>query len=407
MGEYRALTVQQAVEYARGVPNLFEKDAELVSHEIGDGNLNLVFHIIDQKHGKSTIFKQALPHLRVIGESWPLTIDRSRIEAEALKTQERICPGMVPKVYFNDEDMALSMVEDLSYLKIMRFELMKMRRFPKFPEQIGRFLAHTLFYTSDYYMDPIQKKDQVKKFINPELCKITEDLVLTDPYYDAPTNDINPAIMDYVRQVWWKKDALRLEVTKLKSSFMQKAQSLLHGDLHTGSIFIDDNELRVFDTEFSFYGPAGFDIGAVIGNLILNYASWSGRDDVTPAEIASYREYLLESVAQVYTHFESGFSKAWDKDARQEFSSVSGFKQAVMREIFEDAIGYTGCKINRRILGFAHVADVQSIEDEQRRAAAQLLALSIGEAAILNRHTFQGIDDLVELVKIKTQERGE
>jgi 5-methylthioribose kinase len=86
---------------------------------------------------------------------------------------------------------------------------------------------------------------------------------------------------------------------------------------------------------------------------------------------------------------------------------VNGFKQAVMREIFEDAIGYSGCKINRRILGFAHVADVQSIADEQRRAAAQLLALSIGEAAILNRKMLQGIDDLVSLVKTKTRERGE
>jgi len=399
MGEYRALTEQQAVEYARNVPGLFEKDAELVSREIGDGNLNLVFHIIDKKHGKSTIFKQALPHLRVIGESWPLTIDRSRIEAEALKLQDSICPGMVPKVYFNDVDMSLSMVEDLSYLKIMRFELMKMRKFPKFPEQIGKFLARTLFYTSDYHLDPIVKKELVKKFINPELSKITEDLVLTDPYYNAGTNDINPEIMGFMRDVWWKKDALRLEVTKLKEAFMQKAQSLLHGDLHTGSIFIDENEMRVFDTEFSFYGPAGFDIGAVIANLILNYASWAGRDDATAEQTADYRAYLLETVAGVYNAFESYFSEAWDSDARPEFKDVKGYKEYVMREIFEDAMGYAGCKTNRRIIGFAHVADIQTIKDEKRRAAAQMLALSIGEALIMNRAKLKGIDDLITLIK--------
>jgi len=264
-----------------------------------------------------------------------------------------------------------------------------------------------LFYTSDYYMDPIEKKEQVKKFINPELCKITEDLILTDPYIDAPTNDINPEIMDYVREVWWKKDALRCEVTKLKMGFMQKAQSLLHGDLHTGSIFIDDNELRVFDTEFAFYGPAGFDIGLLIANLILNYASWSGRDDVTAEQIASYREYLLDTIIQVYRNFEKYFDQAWEKDARTELKSVKGFKEAVMREIFEDTIGYAGCEVNRRILGFAHVADVQSIADEKRRAAAQLLALSIGEAAIMMRQEMNSIDDLVALVITKTQERGE
>lgn len=399
MGEYRALTEQQAVEYARNVVGLFEKDAELVSREIGDGNLNLVFHIIDQKYGKSIIFKQALPHLRVIGDSWPLTIDRSRIEAEALKTQERICPGMVPIVYFNDVEMSLSMVEDLSYLKIMRFELMNMRKFPKFPAQIGKFLAHTLFYTSEYFMDPIQKKEQVKKFINPELCKITEDLVLTDPYFDAKTNDINPAILDFVRTVWWQKHALRLEVTKLKEGFMQKAQSLLHGDLHTGSIFIDENELRVFDTEFSFYGPAGYDIGAVVANLVLNYASWSGRDEVAAAKIADYREYLLSTIAQVITCFEQAFSNAWDKDARAEYKDVQGFKEYVIRSIFEDTLGYAGCKINRRILGFAHVADIQTIQDEKRRAAAQMLALSIGEAAIMNRTKLKDADAFLTLIR--------
>lgn len=406
MGEYRALTESQAVEYARNVPGLFENDAELTSSEIGDGNLNLVFHITDKKHGKSTIFKQALPHLRAIGESWPLTIDRSRIEAEALKTQDSICPGMVPQVYFNDEDMALSMVEDLSYLKIMRFELMKMRRFPKFAVQIGKFLAHTLFYTSDYYMDPIKKKEQVKKFINPELCKITEDLVFTDPYYDAETNDINPEIMDFVHDVWWKKDALRLEVTKLKEKFMQKATSLLHGDLHTGSIFIDENEMRVFDTEFSFYGPAGFDIGAVIGNIVLNYASWTGRDDVTAEQIDDYRAYLLETIADLYKTFEKEFSAAWDKDARAEFKNVKGYKQFVMREIFEDTIGCSGCKTNRRIIGFAHVADVESIEDKKRRAEAQLLALAIGEAAVMNRTSLKDIDAFVALVQKTKEERG-
>lgn len=242
MSGYKALNLQEAVEYARNVEGLFDKDAKLVSYEIGDGNLNLVFHIIDEQNDKSIIFKQALPHLRVVGEAWPLTIDRSRIETEAMRTQGKICPGMVPEVYYNDVEMALAIVEDLSYLKIMRFELMKMVKFPKFPELIGKFLARTLFYTSDIAMHPFEKKKLVIKFMNPELCKITEDLIFTHPYYDAKENIINPELMPYLKDVFWKKDDLRLEATKLKEIFMNKSQSLLHGDLHTGSIFIDQND---------------------------------------------------------------------------------------------------------------------------------------------------------------------
>lgn len=52
--------------------------------------------------------------------------------------------------------------------------------------------------------------------------------------------------------------------------FMTRAQSLIHGDLHTGSIFINEESTKVFDPEFCFYGPMGYDIGNVIANMILH-----------------------------------------------------------------------------------------------------------------------------------------
>lgn len=399
MGEYRELTEKEAVLYAKGVKGLFDQDAKLVSKEIGDGNLNLVFHIVDENTGKSIIFKQALPHLRVVGDSWPLTIDRSRIETEAMRLQGEICNGMVPTVYYNDVDMALSIVEDLSYLKIMRFELMKLQKFPKFSEQIGRFLARTAFYTSDIALHPFKKKELVMKFMNAELCKITEDLVFTDPYFDAKANVINPTLRPFLKHVFWKKAELRLEATKLKEIFMNKSQSMLHGDLHTGSIFIDKNELRVFDSEFSFFGPSGFDNGAVIANLLLNYASWTGRDDVTEEQKAEYRNYLLDSIKDLYYHFERVFTDCWNLDAREEYSSVEGYQQHTLKSIFNESMGFAGCKINRRVIGLARVPDLESIADEEKRAKAQIFALRIGEALIMNRNCLTNIEETIELVK--------
>ena len=399
MGNYRSLTVSEAVEYAKGVDGLFSKDAKLMSEEIGDGNLNLVFHIIDENSDKSIIFKQALPHLRVVGEAWPLTIDRSRIETEAMRLQGKICDGMVPEVYYNDVDMALSIVEDLSYLKIMRFELMKMKKFPKFPEQIGRFLAKTAFYTSDIAMHPFEKKKLIVKFMNPELCKITEDLIFTHPYYDAKENIINPKLKPYLENEFWKNEELRLEATKLKNIFMNKSQSMLHGDLHTGSIFIDQNELRVFDSEFSFFGPSGFDNGAVIANLLLNYASWTGRDDSTKEQIIDYRKYILDTIKELYYYFVKVYEECWDADAREEYKNVNGYLKHSLQLILSDTIGFAGCKMNRRIISLAHVADMDSIADESRRAEAQTLALKIGESLILNRNSFKNIEEVLDMIK--------
>ena len=42
--------------------------------EVGDGNLNLVF-IVEGRAG-GVVVKQALPYVRLVGESWPLPLER-------------------------------------------------------------------------------------------------------------------------------------------------------------------------------------------------------------------------------------------------------------------------------------------------------------------------------------------
>ena len=43
--------------------------------EVGDGNLNLVFIVKSDKGG--LIVKQALPYVRLVGDSWPLPLTRA------------------------------------------------------------------------------------------------------------------------------------------------------------------------------------------------------------------------------------------------------------------------------------------------------------------------------------------
>jgi 5-methylthioribose kinase len=58
--------------------------------------------------------------------------------------------------------------------------------------------------------------------------------------------------------------------------FCERAQALIHGDLHTGSVMVTTESTQVIDPEFGFYAPMGFDIGAFLGNLILAYFSQDG-----------------------------------------------------------------------------------------------------------------------------------
>ena len=73
--------------------------------EVGDGNLNLVFKI--HGPGGGLVVKQALPYVRLVGESWPLPLKRSFFEYHALKRQAVRAPGMVPEVLNFDETQAL------------------------------------------------------------------------------------------------------------------------------------------------------------------------------------------------------------------------------------------------------------------------------------------------------------
>lgn len=397
---YRALSEQEAVEYVKGIPQLFAEGAALTSREIGDGNLNLVFHITDEASGKSVIVKQALPYARVVGESWPLTVDRARIESEALRLQAKVVPDLVPQVYHYNADLALTVMEDLSDHVIMRKGLIQGNRYPLFAKHIGRFLAQTLFFTSDLGAHPYEKKALVGKFINPELCKITEDLVFTDPYEDAPTNNFNPLIRPQVEAIW-RNAPLKREIARLKYGFLTRAEALLHGDLHTGSIFVKEDSTKVIDPEFAYYGPIGFDIGAVIANLLLNYAGQHGLQP-NREEREAYRAWLLETVENVWHEFVSQFVQLWHKQAKERSAHVEGFWQGYVNDLLQDAAGYAGCKMLRRVIGLAGVADLNTIADDEVRAEAERLALAIGQALILERKTINEATEITEIVRRET-----
>ncbi len=86
--------------------------------EVGDGNLNLVFIVRGTSGGIAV--KQALPYVRLVGESWPLPLSRSHYEHQALTLQARLAPGLVPAVLHHDEALAVIAMELLEPHIIMR-----------------------------------------------------------------------------------------------------------------------------------------------------------------------------------------------------------------------------------------------------------------------------------------------
>ncbi|MTH54291.1 S-methyl-5-thioribose kinase [Bacillus mangrovi] len=354
---------------------LFETNSVLQCEEIGDGNLNLVFRITDSKSGHSLILKQALPYAKVIGESWPLTLDRARIESSALVKQAELAPGLVPEVCYSDQTLAVTVMEDLSHLQIARKALIEKKNLPHLAGQIGSFMARTLFYTSDFALKPHAKKQLVLQYMNPDLCKITEDLVFTDPFFDHDSNDFEPELRPAAEALWADSE-VKLHAAKLKKKFLTEADALLHGDLHTGSIFVSEEETKVIDPEFAFFGPIGFDPGQFIGNLLLNALSREEED----------QDVIFEAIEKTWYTFSATFAASWKQDSRERFSEVDGYLDHTLGQIFEDAIGFAGCEVIRRTIGLAHVEDLDGIEPYEKRIQVKTSALELGRKLIKQRH---------------------
>ncbi|WP_250437082.1 S-methyl-5-thioribose kinase [Caballeronia sp. ATUFL_F2_KS9A] len=411
--EFEAFTAQELAAYLGGVPDvraLLGEPDDLEVVEVGDGNLNYVYFVTNAKTPqRSVVVKQAPPFLRLVGKTWPLSCQRMEHEVAALRRFGALCPQHVPKVYHADSKRFLMVMQHLASHRILRQGLMDGTTYPRLANHLSSYLAHTLFYGSDLFLAPDIKKQAASAAVNAELCKITEDLVFTYPFEDHPSNMYSPALPKAAIERLRTHEPLRIAAADMKWAFMNHAETLLHGDLHTGSIMVNEDETFVIDPEFAFYGPMGFDVGALIANLLLAYFSrdWHGRID--GRDPVAYQEWLLEQMTRIWTGFSAQFLELWrDHESRSkrrfiggeaESRALSAYRAHFMRRLLADTLGFAGCKMIRRIVGMAKVAEITRIPDAEARARIEVRCLRCAEALLVGRATFGDIEQVAVLAR--------
>ena len=400
---YKILTIDSVKDYILDIPEIknYLEDGDISIEEIGDGNVNFVYIVRNNNTRKSLIVKQAVPYLRIAGEGFPLSRERMNYEIRALQFYETLVSNLVPKIHYADESMSLVIMENLSEHIIMRKGLIDTIYYPNFSEHISTFLAETLFFSSSLYLESREKRALIDRFnSNTELCKLTEDFVFTLPYMEDETNEINPDLENEAKALFSESE-FKKNVLKFKYIFMTQNDALLHGDLHTGSIMLNVEETYVIDPEFAFVGPFAFDIGALIANMINAYISHFYR-----SEDSKYQAWILESIREIYTQFETKFLELWSqhpnsallKEGFMEQEELDEFKKEFMKNIFSQSVGFAGCKIARRVFGIAGVEDIRGIEDKEKRKEAELMALEIGKTLILNHESIEDVEGLFEIL---------
>ncbi len=382
-----------AAEYAKYRLPMFASSVRLEAAEIGDGNINYIFRVVDPECGKSVIIKHA--DIGTRSGSRVLGFDRNRIEAEILKMEGELAPGLVPEVYDYDATMSCLSMEDLSDHVILRYGLMRHQIFPRLAEDISDFMARTLVPTLDMVIAPIKKRELVQRYTNPALCAITEQLVYTEPFTNPPgRNKVFPLNAAFAEKELFSDMTLRLEAAKLKYDFMNHTQALIHGDLHSGSIFVREDSTKVIDPEFACYGPIGYDVGNIVGNLCFAWANAYVTIGDSSARSA-YLAWLETTMADIVDLFRRKFLTLFASSVTDSLGKTPGYAEWFLSTVMEDTAGVAGLEIIRRAVGVAQVKDLTSIEPPESRALAERIVILAAKDYIMRRAEFARGEDFV------------
>jgi 5-methylthioribose kinase len=151
---------------------------------------------------------------------------------------------------------------------------------------------------------------------------------------------------------------------------------LLHGDLHTGSVFVRGTDgaagfsVKAFDAEFACYGPVGFDLDLLWANML--FAS-------TRAAVLGEPDRARSLAGTVSSSWERFRSRLTDHSPRRHSPAKypDSYLQWWLGQIRSDAFGFAGCEVARRTIGLAKVSDLESLDDAGYAAAAgRMLRLS-------------------------------
>jgi 5-methylthioribose kinase len=407
---YSALTLDTLSQRLSEIDSITKRvgpnHADWSVSEIGDGNLNLVF-IVKGSIG-TVIVKQALPYVRLVGDSWPLTLERAYFEYNALIRQEKRDPGIVPSIYYFDRAQGLIAMEYLDGFKILRGKLILGEHVSGLADTMGKFCARLAFRGSDLSLAAKEKKDDTSLFQNNvELMAITESLVFTDPYFNAERNHHTQGL-DKIVQILRDDSKMKSNVQHMLRKFTSNAETMCHGDLHSGSIMCTEHETRVIDPEFAFYGPFGFDLGMLMSNYLMAYFSQPGHRK-NKETVNSYQKWILDVIDKTVQVFRDEFKLLWRHERTGILYPQSLFEdqgheseeamEYILSDTWKDAVTVCGIEMHRRCLSLAHNADFEEISDISLRAKLEARNLLMGRDLILNAKSIGKRQDVLDLAE--------
>ncbi len=395
------LTKDNITEYLKGHMPYLDYSKPLTISEIGegsieedgDGYINYVFRVSDGNY--KLIVKQSRQQGRIV-RFIELPLNRGELEYESMKMRSAIVPQYIPRLYFCDKANHVFVTEDVSHLSIMRFALNKNIIFPKFARQAAEYLAKTHFYTSEYYLDTKTFRDLTIHFMNHGMRDIFDSHGFMFKEFPAQSigGDLDPRYIEYVENLSLDPRVI-MERKRLRHAYISKAEVFIHGDFHTSNTFIDQDEMKVIDMEYTFAGPQSYDIGYMEGQLLGQYISANFRDFPSEDARREFKTYIMSCIKNLYVFYLDEFFACWDEDAKDFYRDDTLLKESMKRDLLQEMAGFCANTNISRTAGDIGFPEYDMLNDHIKESHAICLSVLIDAQVLQNRHEYKNIYDFM------------
>ena len=397
--------------------DLFPEDAHLTVIDLHavkesiEGFVNLIYHVYDD-NGKSVILKQMLefPRYRIEDEKnntveeddagadggWTLDLGRMRSEIAVLIFWNTVCPGICPEMYHFDEANRIIVMEDLMALSLLRFELSRMVKHPHFPEKIGTFFARNLFYSSNLHLTRYKKSEVERFFENPEYDALAPS-VFEDNIAISMKREMAPGT-ETKRKELFDNPKIHAEISRLRENFLANKECLIHTDLHSSNIMINQDDVRIIDGEFGGFGPLAQDFGRLTASLTLNYISWFGDEKKSEPEKADFQLYLCDTIEALYHTFQREFKCLVVAYQDESYSLKNLDVDTYLIKQLQDALSYAGANITSRLSNRGICYDISRLPETNRTLPSNL-GMTVAEELLLNHESYTTIEGYTNYLK--------
>eukprot|EP00929_Paragymnodinium_shiwhaense_P114950 TRINITY_DN83500_c0_g1_i1.p1 TRINITY_DN83500_c0_g1~~TRINITY_DN83500_c0_g1_i1.p1 ORF type:complete len:394 (-),score=136.26 TRINITY_DN83500_c0_g1_i1:436-1617(-) len=353
----------------------FGADAELTAKAIMGGNVNYAFVVEEAATGKTAFVKQAPEFVAVFGpDGFPLTSARMQLEIDVYNAWRKIlgpegAARFLPEIYHFDKMNMVFVMEFLAGCDLLDKRMVTVGKVSEATgASLGEFMGITHAATHNTKLPKEQADALVKDYENRPMRDIQLEFVFTKAYKETTPEERAGLDMN---------EAFLKEIEALKAAYngacTETGLVLSHGDLHPGSIMVDEDsgKVKIIDPEFTVYGPPGLDVGSVLSGFVL-------------AAVHHAHEKGPESAAAVGT-IKTGSAAVWK--SYSDAMTKGGIPADVVQKIGVETVGFTVAEVCRTALGKAGDRKWLQFEDKDKKAAAVKCALGIVERCMTGRHT--------------------